>query len=124
MTTDFSLGRVSPPKLGHGNRLQLVLVSILREFGCGTFTGSCRWQLFEEFVEDGVEVLLFATGIEHPELFEDPLLEGGGALLAFFSEFLAAVQPRIELFLLVVDIVFPGVLDTLQTGFLGLAILD
>ena len=86
VTTDFTFGGVSPPPFGHGQRLQPLQVSMLQELGGGAFTGSGRRVAAGGLGEDLFDVFRFAPGVEQAELAEDPLLEGDGAVLAFFFE--------------------------------------
>ena len=61
-------------------------VSVLQELGGGTFAGSSRRVAAGGLGEDLLDVFRFAPGVEQAELTEDPLLEGDGAVLAFFLE--------------------------------------
>ena len=86
VTANLSFRRVSPPPFGHGKRLQTVQVSMLQALGGGTFACS-GWRVAAGGLgEDLFDVLYFAPGVEQAELAEDPLLEGDGAVLAFFLE--------------------------------------
>lgn len=86
VTADLSFRRVSPPPFGHGQRLESMQVSVLQELGGGAFTSSGRRVAAGGLGEDLFDVFRFAVGVEQAELAENPLLEGDGAVLAFFLE--------------------------------------
>ena len=66
--------------------MEAVQVGILQELGGGAFTSSGRRVPAGGLGENLFDVLYFAPGVEQAELAEDPLLEGDGAVLAFFLE--------------------------------------
>ena len=83
---DFRNGRCSPPEFCHGERFQLVDEGVLQQARGGAFTRP-GWRFFPSgFMEKGVQVFAFATGIPDMELFKEFLLQGGGTGLPLFFQ--------------------------------------
>jgi len=96
VSTDFTLGRVSPPEFCHSQGLETVAVGMLQELGSGTFARSGRRETVGVCLEDLVDVLLLTFRIQEDELVEYPLLQGDGAVFPFFFEGLDVFLPLVK----------------------------
>ena len=96
VSTDFTLGRVSPPEFCHSQGLETVAVGMLQELGSGTFARSSRRETVGVCLEDLVDVLLLTFRIQEDELVEYPLLQGDGAVFPFFFEGLDVFLPLVK----------------------------
>ena len=83
MASQFAFRRVSPPKLGHGERLEAVEVGILEELRGGAFPGSGRRYGLGRLAEDVAKVAGLPECIPHLEGMEEAHLQGDRAAVPF-----------------------------------------
>ena len=65
-------------------------IGLLQQLGCGALTGSRRRGFVYGLPEDVAKRLDFSPVIQHLELFEQFLLQGGRTLLTFAFQYLYA----------------------------------
>ena len=82
----LALGRCSPPELCHAQRLPVVLVGVLQQFGGAAVAGSCGRCVACGVLKNLGQRAVLAQGVHHTVLVEEPALQGVRALAALLFQ--------------------------------------
>jgi len=124
MAAQFGAGRTAPPEFGHRQGAEAVGVSILQQFGRGTFAGSGGRHALGGVGKQREQVGLLAPGVAHAEAAEQLVLQGGRARLALLLQLLDQKALGLNGDFRLAECGFPHLLFALQLRLLELTLFD